>query len=62
MKTTVEYHDGSTQEFPDAAPNLEIESEPAANTLTMIDAQCTVVSDDIPLIVVKRVIFEPEDA
>lgn len=55
MKSMIEFVDGTKRELEEAAPVIDLEDK----TLSFMDIDCVVVTDDIDLKIVKRVIFEP---
>lgn len=55
MKTIIEFKDGHAETVEDAAPTVYFDSE---NSVSFIDTDCGVVGDDVPLEMVKRIIFE----
>lgn len=55
MKTIIEYKDGRKETHDDAAPSVDVDDL----SVCMIDEDSSVVSANIDLEEVKRVVFEP---
>jgi hypothetical protein len=61
MKTTIEYLAGHVDVLPDVMPTITDNGEPGSFVLYLNNKDMEITSDDIPLDIVKRVIFEPEN-
>lgn len=56
MKTTIEWKHSEPKVHEGVAPMIQ----PDENSFSLVDEDCGVVVEDIPLHQVKRLIFEPE--
>lgn len=57
MKTIIEQKDGNSEQYDDAFPSFDVEDQ----TMTLIDSKSNVLGDDVPLALIRRVIFENGD-
>lgn len=57
MKLIIEFKDGHTEVVEDAMPNFSPDHE-LGPVLTGMDNDCGLITDDVPLNVVKRVVWE----
>lgn len=57
MKTIIEFKDGHTETVEDAAPS----ADPETGLMGFVEADNGVSCDDVPIALIKRVIFETEE-
>jgi hypothetical protein len=56
MKTIIEFEDGKIEERDDVVPSIDIEEN---HTVCLVSSDYEIISDDIPLDLIKRIIFIP---
>lgn len=52
MRTTVYFKDGHSETYDDVAPNVY------EGTLSLLDSECGVIGDDVPLNLIQRIVFD----
>lgn len=58
MVTTIHYKDGTIEILEGGAPSVSME-EGDHSTVTIVDAEMMSLSEDLPLMNIKRLVFEP---